>query len=105
MNFVIYVFLYACIEYQLPPPVKVFACLKSWITYGEITPKVLGQSPLLKGCFIHLATDTITEILRCYNKIETDAPVIQAMIPLVMSLSENIQTNSFEAIASIHISE
>ena len=93
-------FLNACIEYQMPPPVKVFACLKSWITYGEITPKVLGQSPLLKGCFIHLATDTITEILRCYNKIETDAPVIQAMIPLVMSLSDNIQTNSFDKVDS-----
>ena len=93
-------FLNACIEYQMPPPVKVFACLKSWITYGEITPKVLGQSPLLKGCFIHLATDTITEILRCYNRIETDAPVIQAMIPLVMSLSDNIQTNSFDEVDS-----
>ncbi len=89
-------FLSACIENQISHPEKVFACLQSWIKYGEITPEVLANSSLLNACFTHLATDTITEILRCYNKIESDGCVIQAMIPLVMSLSENINVNDLE---------
>ena len=48
---------------------------------------------MIKACFAHISAETIIEILRCYNRLSTDAPVIQAMIPLVMSLSANINSS------------
>ena len=86
-------FLSKCLQLETQEPQRIFMCFKSWIKYGEITPTQLAASPMIKACFVHISTETIIEILRCYNKLSTDAPVIQAMIPLVMSLSANINSS------------
>ena len=87
------IYLSKCLQMEIQEPQRIFTCFKSWIKYGEITPTQLAASPMIKACFAHISAETIIEILRCYNRLSTDAPVIQTMIPLVMSLSANINSS------------
>ena len=104
-------FLYACLQ-RLNGPQKaegmssmlmerVFRCMSSWVKYGDLSPDTIASSPLLRVAFEVLATDTIVHMLRRYCYPDTDAVLIQAIVPLVMSLGPRLATDDAEDVARI----
>ena len=94
-------FLASCLSHGVPSKQRVFACFSSWIRYGFIDPAVIAVSPLLGQIFRELAVDTIVHLLRCYRFPDRDAVLIEATIPLVMSLCPRLSTDDAEDAARV----
>ncbi|KAI0307897.1 armadillo-type protein [Multifurca ochricompacta] len=73
---------------------QVFACLRSWLTAGEMAATDVAESPIFELCFQALASDqlfesatnAICDLIHETQEIDENMPVIERVVPKIIAL-------------------
>jgi transportin-3 len=79
---------------------QVFACLRSWLTAGEMAATDVADSPIFEFCFQALASDqlfdsatnALCDLIHETQEIEDNMVVIERIVPKVISLKAALDT-------------
>ncbi|KAH9982567.1 ARM repeat-containing protein [Lactifluus volemus] len=80
---------------------QVFACLRGWLTAGEMAAVDVTESPIFEFCFQALASDqlfesafnTICDLIHETQEIDENMPAIERIVPKVIELKGNLLTS------------
>ncbi|KAF8507015.1 ARM repeat-containing protein [Russula emetica] len=79
---------------------QVFACLRSWLTAGEMAATDVAESPIFEFCFQALASDqlfesatnAICDLIHETQEIDDNMAVIERIVPKVIALKAALST-------------
>jgi transportin-3 len=79
---------------------QVFACLRSWLTAGEMAATDVAKSPIFEFCFQALASDqlfesatnAICDLIHETQEIDDNMAVIERIVPKVIALKAALST-------------
>src|SRR5216683_5647354 len=79
---------------------QVFACLRSWLTAGEMAATAVAESPIFEFCFQALASDqlfeaatnAICDLIHETQEIDDNMAVIECIVPKVITLKAALAT-------------
>ena len=80
---------------------QVFACLRSWLTAGEMAATDVAESPIFEFCFQALgsdhlfesATNAICDLIHETQEIDDNMPVIERIVPRIIRLKAILSTS------------
>ncbi|KAI0257461.1 ARM repeat-containing protein [Lactifluus subvellereus] len=80
---------------------QVFACLRSWLTAGEMAAIDVAESPIFEFCFQALASDqlfesatnAICDLIHETQEIDDNMPVIERIVPRIIRLKAILSTS------------
>ncbi|KAI0274761.1 ARM repeat-containing protein [Gloeopeniophorella convolvens] len=79
---------------------QVFACLRSWLTAGEMAAMDVADSPIFDFCFQALgseqlfdaAVNVVCDLIHETQEIDDNMPVIERIVPRVVALKPVLET-------------